>query len=64
MTDVAKLRSEALKDAPRNCWVAFAEETIVAHGATYKEAVQNSASLGIKDPVIVKTPKDRLPTCF
>jgi hypothetical protein len=64
MADKHKLRTESLKNAPRDCWVALSDETVVAFGATYEEAVRKSASAGIRDPVLVKTPKIWSPTSF
>jgi hypothetical protein len=56
MTD---LRFEALKSAPLDSWVALSEDEtrIVAVGSSYDEAVKNSESAGVSDPVLVKTPK-------
>ena len=60
MTD---LRFEALKSAPLDSWVALSEDEtrIVAVGSSYDEAVKNSESAGVSDPVLVKTPKRWLP---
>ncbi len=60
MTD---LRFEALKSAPLDSWVALSEDEtrIVAVGSSYDEAVKNSESAGVSDPVLVKTPKLWLP---
>jgi hypothetical protein len=51
-------RIEALKNAPRDGWAAFSEteDRLVAYGATYDEAVENSAKNGVAEPVIVKVP--------
>ncbi len=55
-----ELRFEALRSAPLDSWVALSEDEtkIVAIGATYDEAVRNSESAGVYDPVLVKTPKN------
>jgi hypothetical protein len=55
-------RLEALRSAPLNSWVALSEDEtrIVAVGATYDEAVQNSEKAGVPDPILIKTPKDWL----
>jgi hypothetical protein len=60
MTD---LRFEALKSAPLDSWVALSEDEtrIVAVGTSYDEAVKNSESAGVSDPVLVKIPKLWLP---
>lgn len=49
-----------LLEAPKDSWIAFSEDetTIVAHGSTYEEAVTKAEKNGVKDPVLVKTPKD------
>lgn len=54
-----ELRFEALKAAPLDSWVALSEDQtkVVAVGATYDEAVKNSESAGVDDPVMIKTPK-------
>jgi hypothetical protein len=51
-------RFEALKSAPLDSWVALSEDEtrIVAIGKSYAEAVRNSESAGVSDPVLVKTP--------
>lgn len=51
-------RIEALRNAPRNGWVAFSqdEERLVAYGNTYDEVVQKSEDSGVSEPVIVKVP--------
>ena len=63
MSNQTDLRFEALKSAPMNSWIALSEDesTIVAVGNTYDEAVRNSESAGVSDPVLVKTPKVWLP---
>jgi hypothetical protein len=56
-------RFEALKLAPLDSWVALSEDEsrIVAVGKSYAEVVDKSESLGVSDPVLVKTPKNWLP---
>jgi hypothetical protein len=51
-------RIEALKNAPRNGWVAFSEdeERLVAYGTTYDEVVKNAEASGVTEPVVVKVP--------
>jgi hypothetical protein len=60
---MSDLRFEALKSAPLDSWVALSEDEsrIVAVGASYEEAVKNSESAGVMDPVLLKTPKVWLP---
>jgi hypothetical protein len=55
----SELRFEALKSAPLDSWVALSEDEtrVVAVGATYDEAVKKSESVGVHDPVLIKTPK-------
>jgi TPP-dependent indolepyruvate ferredoxin oxidoreductase alpha subunit len=52
-------RSEALRSAPLDSWVAIDEnETrIIAAGATYEEVSQKLDDAGIDDAVIIKTPE-------
>jgi hypothetical protein len=56
-------RLELLKQAPLDSWVALSEDEshIVAVGASYEEVVQKSASAGVADPVLIKTPKSWIP---
>ena len=63
LTSMTDLRFEALKLAPLDSWVALSEDEtrIVAVGSSYDEAVKNSESAGVSDPVLVKTPKVWLP---
>lgn len=51
-------RIEALRNAPRNGWVAFSqdEERLIAYGLTYDEVVRKSEASGVADPLIVKVP--------
>jgi hypothetical protein len=53
------LRFQALQSAPLDKWIALSddESKIVAIGSTYDEAVANSEKAGVRDPVIIKTPK-------
>jgi hypothetical protein len=59
----ATARIEALRNAPRNSWVALSEDEsrIVATAPSYAEAVKKSAEAGVEDPVLVKTPAEWLP---
>ncbi len=56
-------RSELLRKAPLNSWVALSEDEtrIVSHGKTYAEAVANAERAGEHEPVLLKTPDDWLP---
>jgi hypothetical protein len=56
-------RSEALRTAPLDSWVALTEDEsrIVATGATYEEVAKQLDDAGDKDSVILKTPKIWLP---
>lgn len=53
-----------LKDAPRNCWLALneTETKIVGRGETVKEAVTEAQKAGIEDPIIMWSPKRRIPS--
>jgi hypothetical protein len=52
-------RSEALRAAPLDSWIALAEDEtrIVATGATYEEVSRRLDEAGVEDSVIIKTPK-------
>ena len=52
-------RSEALRSAPLDSWVALAEDEtrITAIGASYGEVAKRLDDAGDKDSVILKTPK-------
>ena len=58
MSPQAAARLEALRSAPLDTWVALSEDEthVVATGATYSEAAENSERAGVSDPIIVKTP--------
>lgn len=53
-----------LKDAPRNCWLALSEDEsrIVGRGETVEEAVAEAKRAGIEDPIIVWSPRTRIPS--
>jgi hypothetical protein len=55
-------RSEALRSAPSDSWVAMSEDEtrIIATGATYEEVSKRLDEAGVKDSVIIKTPKSWL----
>ena len=44
-------------------WIALSpdESTIVATGSSYAEAVENSETAGVSDPLLIKTPKFWMP---
>lgn len=56
-------RSEALRAAPLDSWVALAEDEtrITASGATYEEVSKQLDESGDKNSIILKTPKSWLP---
>lgn len=56
-------RIRALRSAPLNAWIALSEDEsrVIASGATYQEAVEQSERAGVLDPIIVKTPPKWLP---
>ena len=56
-------RLELLRTAPMDSWIALSEDEsqIVAVGATYAEAVENSENAGVSDPLLIKTPKVWMP---
>ena len=59
-------RSEALRNAPLDSWVALIEDEtrnetrITATGATYEEVSKQLDEAGDKDSIILKTPKSWL----
>jgi hypothetical protein len=56
-------RSEALRDAPLDSWVALTEDEtrISAVGATYEEVAKRLDDAGDDTSIILKTPKSWLP---
>ena len=56
-------RSEALRKAPLDSWVALsADETrVVAVGASYEEVTAKLGRMGDTDSIILKTPSAWLP---
>jgi hypothetical protein len=56
-------RLKALRDAPLDSWIALSEDEskIVAVGKSFEEVTRNSESAGVKDPLVIKTPKSWLP---
>lgn len=63
LTSTNNARAEALRSAPPNSWVALSEDEskIIASGESYEQVVRAVESLGIADPLIVKTPEAWLP---
>jgi hypothetical protein len=59
-------RMKVLRDAPRDCWVAISESEprIVAHGADFSEVVEQAEISGFNDPLMIRIPKQWVPTCF
>jgi hypothetical protein len=57
---VKNARAEALREAPPNTWVALSddESRVIAIGATYEEVVKKSEEVGVKEPILIKTPSD------
>jgi hypothetical protein len=49
-------RATALREAPRDRWVALApdETHIIADGGTFAEVCANAEAVGVADPIIVK----------
>jgi hypothetical protein len=66
MANQTDLRLEALRSAPLGKWIALSEDEskIVAIGSTCEEAVKNSETAGVSDPVLLKTPKVWLALSF
>jgi Family of unknown function (DUF5678) len=62
----AEQRSKLLREAPRDCWVAIAEEEarIVAHGRDYSDVVNEAENAGFNDPLMIRIPKQWAPACF
>jgi len=55
-----KARTEALRTAPPNSWIALSEDEsrIIAAGATYEEVVKKSREVGVEEPVLIMTPNN------
>lgn len=55
-------RAEALRKAPPNSWVALSEDEsrLIAVAPTYEEAVAKSEEAGVREPIMIKTPKEWL----
>lgn len=60
------MRIKALREGPSDGSAAFPEneDRIVAHGATFEEAVENALKSGVAEPAPVKTQKDWMPAVF
>jgi len=58
--------SELLANAPRDCWLAMNEEetAIVGRGETVQEALAEAQRAGVKDPIIVWSPKEWIASVF
>jgi len=56
-------RSEALRGAPLDSWIALAEDesAIVAIGNTYEEVSQQLDKAGLDNAIIIKTPPSWTP---
>lgn len=56
-------RSEVLRKAPLNSWVALSDDEtkIVATGKTYAELIAELDRIGDESAVIVKTPEEWFP---
>ena len=56
-------RSQALRNAPLNSWIALSddESRVVATGKSYEEVAAELDRLGDENSVILKTPDDWLP---
>ena len=63
MSPQVAARLEALRSAPLDSWVALSEDEskVIATGATYSEAAENSERAGVEDPIIVKIPASWAP---
>lgn len=64
MTQEQRLR--VLREAPRDCWIAVAEEEarVVASGQNLSDVADEAERLGVRDPLMIRTPKEWSPTCF
>ena len=64
MTPEERLR--VLRDAPRDCWIAVAEEEarVVAFGQSLSDVADEAERCGVHDPLMIRTPKQWSPTCF
>lgn len=55
-------RSDALRTAPLNSWVALSgdETRVIATGASYEEVSKRLDDAGVENSVIIKTPESWL----
>jgi hypothetical protein len=55
-------RSDALRSAPPNSWVALSEDEsrVIASGASYEEVSKRLDDAGVENSVIIKTPESWL----
>lgn len=55
-------RSDALRTAPLNSWVALSEDEtrVIATGASYEEVAKRLDEAGVENSVIIKTPESWL----
>ena len=58
-----EMRVKILLEAKPNSWIAFShdEESIVAQGSSYLEAVEQAEVCGENDPVLMRVPEEWLP---
>jgi hypothetical protein len=56
-------RSEALRSAPLDSWIALAEDesSVVAVGHTYEDVSKQLDEAGLDNAIIIKTPKSWTP---
>jgi len=58
--------SELIRNAPRNCWLAFNDEQseVVGYGDTIAAAVDAAQAKGVKEPVLLWSPEEWLPAVY
>jgi hypothetical protein len=58
--------SELVRNAPRNCWIAFNDEEteVVGHGKTVDSAIDAANRRGIEKPILLWSPEEWIPTVY
>ena len=52
--------AQMLADAPRDSWIALAEDEsqVVGSGPTMDDAISAAAKQGVDEPILMRTPKE------
>ncbi len=58
--------SEFVRNAPRNCWLALNDEEteVVGHRKTVDSAIDAANKNGIKEPILLWSPEEWIPTVY